>query len=1180
MKLMIISCTAIISCCTVLFTLSAFAQTAYYKRAGGNIQQSAQPGNFLNTASLDNVDYSSGTLKVGIPLYEIKVNDMVVPISISYSALGIKAGQAPSAVGMGWELNAGGKISTIINGLPDYGTEGIRTSENPMLSIPVNSNGLDLDNSANHRVFAINTMQGRADGAWDVYAFHVPSASGKFIRPHTGSPVFFPHDPTIDMSTAGLVTADGIKYEFQQGSGKRLRRRTFYTEVTPPTAPTYTEAWEYFYHDYYDQDLRFITSSTSKDTIRFEYEAITNTPGPHLQRLQAKEQITTTVSMPVSMNVYKNSSNQWYLASPSSYMIKEPNIFQTKVEVIHHTRIKYIYFADGRITFNYAEDYAGSDVMSSLLIERKTGSTYEIIRQFEFFYDMFYGHYLRTIRVKDRQANEEYDWKFDYNGMASAIPYREANNIDRWGFVNGKNNQTLIENPNDNLGFRNKVHYPVYNKEGMAYANSLYLPRNSREARLILPNNYPSPDKVQFADREMVFSEASRGLLTRVTTPTGGVVEYEYEPHRFPHYHYVNGNAIEEIKEGGGFRIKKIRHKNQASGRALLMKEYKYGTGNYDDDPNSSYVEDGLGWVSYPGTILSSDAVYGGSGGSTTFKNLVFLSHPVNEMSYSGGSYASYGSVTEYLVDSLSSANKYAGKTTYFFHAISPDIWQMGNYDPLFLPYPTVMIKPGVERDVLNNKPRAVIRYRNHTYNTFQKVSETVYYYKRFYAPPLPNPRHAYSYFTGITGSLYSPFASPQFNITISQYNQETREFDLITVNMESSPITIDPLYYTNITNEIPNSYFPGKYANSVVDLLDYADCYKQDSVRDILYSEIGEKVIRDVTTHYLYDNPKHLLPTRISMVNSMGDSTIQRRKYAEDYVGTVPAPFIQHMRVRNMVGVPVEELTTIKQGATETIASATAHRYSVLQQDYLQKSRLDQLRSDEGPISYGSYTGLNDTRYEPKVHFEQFDNKNNLLQYANDMNSKSSQVWGYGGTRVVAKVEGSAYVDVAYSGFESADKGNWTYAGTPSTIQGSVTGNAAYALGSGSITKGQLTASAKYIVCYWYKTGGTVSVSGGTVSAERLLRQRNGWRLVEREVTGTTSVMVSGNAVLDDLRLHPFEAQMATYTHDPMVGITSITDATGKATYYEYDTFQRVIAVRDEDGNLLEEYEYNYGTN
>lgn len=49
------------------------------------------------------------------------------------------------------------------------------------------------------------------------------------------------------------------------------------------------------------------------------------------------------------------------------------------------------------------------------------------------------------------------------------------------------------------------------------------------------------------------------------------------------------------------------------------------------------------------------------------------------------------------------------------------------------------------------------------------------------------------------------------------------------------------------------------------------------------------------------------------------------------------------------------------------------------------------------------------------------------------------------------------------------------------------------------------------------------------------------------------------------------------TYTFAPLTGVTSETDPSGKITYYEYDLFNRLMVVRDQDNNILKKYCYNY---
>lgn len=55
-------------------------------------------------------------------------------------------------------------------------------------------------------------------------------------------------------------------------------------------------------------------------------------------------------------------------------------------------------------------------------------------------------------------------------------------------------------------------------------------------------------------------------------------------------------------------------------------------------------------------------------------------------------------------------------------------------------------------------------------------------------------------------------------------------------------------------------------------------------------------------------------------------------------------------------------------------------------------------------------------------------------------------------------------------------------------------------------------------------------------------------------------------------------DAMVTTYTYQPLVGVTSETDPSGRTIFYEHDPYGRLIQVKDEDKNILKEYRYRYG--
>ncbi|KRB59938.1 DUF5977 domain-containing protein [Flavobacterium sp. Root186] len=80
----------------------------------------------------------------------------------------------------------------------------------------------------------------------------------------------------------------------------------------------------------------------------------------------------------------------------------------------------------------------------------------------------------------------------------------------------------------------------------------------------------------------------------------------------------------------------------------------------------------------------------------------------------------------------------------------------------------------------------------------------------------------------------------------------------------------------------------------------------------------------------------------------------------------------------------------------------------------------------------------------------------------------------------------------------------------------------------------------------------------------------------VDNCMSGSCTEQLLRNA-LNTLRGSFSDAYVSTYTYNPFVGVTSITDTKGIPSYYEYDSFGRLKFVKDKDLNVLQKYCYNY---
>jgi len=65
----------------------------------------------------------------------------------------------------------------------------------------------------------------------------------------------------------------------------------------------------------------------------------------------------------------------------------------------------------------------------------------------------------------------------------------------------------------------------------------------------------------------------------------------------------------------------------------------------------------------------------------------------------------------------------------------------------------------------------------------------------------------------------------------------------------------------------------------------------------------------------------------------------------------------------------------------------------------------------------------------------------------------------------------------------------------------------------------------------------------------------------------------------LQALRSHTYfnDAQMVTYTYDPLIGMTTTTDIRNRTTHYTYDHLHRLTQVKDNEDKVIQEYTYNY---
>jgi hypothetical protein len=173
------------------------------------------------------VNYHTGVPQISIPIYTVTSGSLSLPISLSYHSSGLKVQEPASWVGAGWALNAGGVITRSVVGTPDERrTNNAGTAEKGHFSDYGYNNYLAGVVVEDWTPFA----DGRRDGEPDLFFFNFGGYSGKFYFRDDRTPVIVPEadfkiEPyytevsNTSIQSFIITTPDGAKYYFGNTPG-------------------------------------------------------------------------------------------------------------------------------------------------------------------------------------------------------------------------------------------------------------------------------------------------------------------------------------------------------------------------------------------------------------------------------------------------------------------------------------------------------------------------------------------------------------------------------------------------------------------------------------------------------------------------------------------------------------------------------------------------------------------------------------------------------------------------------------------------------------------------------------------------------------------------------------------------------------------------------------------------
>ncbi|MGE0021204.1 MAG: hypothetical protein AB7S72_16140, partial [Draconibacterium sp.] len=522
----------------------------------------------------------TGSVQFSLPVFELKNENLQLPISLNYSSNGLVVDKSASWVGYDWSLNAGGVITRYRYGKTDlpgprpYSNWNALTTSQKLEMLHT----LDIDNQ---------------DLQPDFFVVSLPNYSFKFVFDNDGNPVTIPYTPVkIVTNTTGtysyfhITTPDGIIYKFEDEDSTHPQTEMMYfntawhlSEILHPTGDKII-----FTYNQYTIDSKIginrkvmVKIGTAGEDPQgacncSEYKADINTMSNSISYLSQIEFIG------VGKVIFQKSTGR--TDAPSEYKLDKiiiKNSFDTQIKAL-------------QLNYQFPSSVSYSCFISSAD-------------------DIKYRMFLTSVNEQDAINANIKSYSFEYNNL-DELPSRFSYSQDHWGFFNGKYNNDIISTSQVD---------PDY--QGL-FANFVG----------------------SSVDRNPNYLYAKKGMLKKVTYPTGGYSTFEYEANK-------NSSNIEI----GGCRVLNTKTYTSSS-ESPIIKKY-------------NYVQASTPGALYPTYYQSQSTYYGYNFNMGTFCGQciygILSSNSLNNVYIEGQNHICYP-----IVEVLSGENGENGKERHTFRIV------------------------------------------------------------------------------------------------------------------------------------------------------------------------------------------------------------------------------------------------------------------------------------------------------------------------------------------------------------------------------------------------------------------------------------------------------------------------------------------------------------------------------
>lgn len=1087
------------------------------------------------------INKSTGAFQYSLPLHSIELNDIKIGLSLNYRSSGVLIDELSGVAGIDWSLDTGGIVSRIVRDEADENSSAkwypdqINPSTDFAVLRGIADNDLGVDTEPDWFTFSVNGLSGR---------FYLDENLNVIIDSEDEVKIEFNYVEDITHSLpfplSEIIITDLNGYQYVFGGSKEYIESSMVSNSCQqiPYKLKYLSSWFLKYirspknneiHYTYEKNI-FTYSSSFSSTINFsedcKCEGDTN-PFP----------------------TYSHSISQCI-----SYLSLKSKV------------VKNIRFGNDSISFSYSETRkdSGGKLLESIHVFEKGKRIKSVALNFdevevtsndthpfhllEKDNSLKYRYFLNQISIYGKSFEPKKNYLFEYIHKEK-LPIRLSYSKDFYGYHNESNNyrpfdiQSISDIPDN-------IRSIVQSSIGFSYFRA---------------NLKVNPETVHF------------GLLTKITYPTGGHTDIEYEP---------NSNLV--LKDHETFSTASIQPLvKQCGDPAGVFKELTFvsngeplvfnasaflnteNTGCEDTTSSDSlhdiysisvFENDNLIYHANRdyGVPLSNDSQYDCSyneyspictnEGDTYRIRIALMSKRFNPAT-------GYLSITyNKTIDSVEELEFYAGarvlqtkdfnKTNelasnihYYYNRLEmqPSASSSLNdfYSPIYF-----------KKQYLKKQGECIPNC-----NCYQYDINSIEYFKcKMAAFTLnENPKLTFSFSTSTLNHLFNLRSSPVYYSTVTElYNSDgengAKEFFFKThQDSKSNPILLPEIIDT------PMSNFSNGYINKVDSIYTYKfidDRYSLSQIQKNQYQQKAFHSIKGFTIRKNYNLTQMLVSDNYVEHISLNQysniiNTLKLNKTTT--IDLFPTGNITHKSIYQNEDTPPYRITKVQ---TSTSNGDTLTKKLYYPQDLLAA----------GVQSQEMQGLIEQNRIGVPVKTEQFINQTqtaeSITHYAR--NSQTENL-------LLADAQYAAKGDVNLSDFPEEHK---------------------------KITYNRYDSHGN-ILQYTPKNGIPVSIIWGYNNQYPIAKIEGAtYSEIESEVANLQTLSNADNDEtseqnlfngLNSFRGNHADLMITTYTYDPLIGVTSITPPNGQTAYYEYDGFGRLKSVKDESGNKIQDIQYHY---